>query len=33
MKAIVLDVGWVNGLAAIRSLGRAGIPWWRSITG
>ena len=26
MKAIVLDVGWVNGLAAIRSLGRAGIP-------
>jgi D-aspartate ligase len=26
VKAIVLDVGWVNGLAAIRSLGRAGIP-------
>ncbi|HXM77396.1 MAG TPA: hypothetical protein VN971_11510, partial [Thermoanaerobaculia bacterium] len=26
MKALVLDVGWVNGLAAIRSLGRAGIP-------
>lgn len=25
MKALVLDVGWVNGLAAIRSLGRAGI--------
>jgi hypothetical protein len=26
VKALVLDVGWVNGLAAIRSLGRAGIP-------
>ena len=26
MKAVVVDVGWVNGLAAIRSLGRAGIP-------
>ncbi len=26
MKALVFDVGWVNGLAAIRSLGRAGIP-------
>lgn len=25
MKGIVVDVGWVNGLAAIRSLGRAGI--------
>jgi len=25
VKALVLDVGWVNGLAAIRSLGRAGI--------
>ena len=25
MNALVLDVGWVNGLAAIRSLGRAGI--------
>ena len=24
--AVVLDVGWVNGLAAIRSLGRAGAP-------
>jgi D-aspartate ligase len=24
--AIVVDVGWVNGLAAIRSLGRAGVP-------
>ena len=24
--ALVIDVGWVNGLAAIRSLGRAGIP-------
>ncbi len=24
-KAVVADVGWVNGLAAIRSLGRAGI--------
>ena len=24
--AIVVDVGWVNGLAAIRSLGRAGMP-------
>jgi hypothetical protein len=23
--AAVIDVGWVNGLAAIRSLGRAGI--------
>jgi hypothetical protein len=23
--AVVVDVGWVNGLAAIRSLGRAGI--------
>jgi len=26
VKALVLDVGWVNGLAAVRSLGRAGIP-------
>ncbi len=26
MNALVVDVGWVNGLAAIRSLGRAGIP-------
>lgn len=26
VKAVVVDVGWVNGLAAIRSLGRAGIP-------
>jgi D-aspartate ligase len=26
VTAFVLDVGWVNGLAAIRSLGRAGIP-------
>ena len=26
MTALVLDVAWVNGLAAIRSLGRAGIP-------
>ena len=26
VKALVVDVGWVNGLAAIRSLGRAGIP-------
>jgi D-aspartate ligase len=25
VNALVLDVGWVNGLAAIRSLGRAGI--------
>ena len=25
-SAVVVDVGWVNGLAAIRSLGRAGIP-------
>jgi D-aspartate ligase len=24
--AIVVDVGWVNGLAAVRSLGRAGAP-------
>ncbi len=24
--AAVIDVGWVNGLAAVRSLGRAGIP-------
>lgn len=24
--ALVIDVGWVNGLAAIRSLGRAGVP-------
>ena len=24
--ALVVDVGWVNGLAAIRSLGRAGLP-------
>ncbi|MEX0674510.1 MAG: hypothetical protein WD067_07035, partial [Gaiellaceae bacterium] len=24
--AVVADVGWVNGLAAIRSLGRAGAP-------
>jgi D-aspartate ligase len=24
--AVVADVGWVNGLAAIRSLGRAGVP-------
>ena len=23
--AVVVDVGWVNGLAAVRSLGRAGI--------
>jgi hypothetical protein len=26
VKAVVVDVGWVNGLAAIRSLGGAGIP-------
>jgi hypothetical protein len=26
VKAIIGDVGWVNGLAAIGSLGRAGIP-------
>ncbi|HEY2938942.1 MAG TPA: hypothetical protein VGJ27_03950 [Gaiellaceae bacterium] len=26
MKAVVADVGWVNGLASIRLLGRAGIP-------
>jgi predicted ATP-grasp superfamily ATP-dependent carboligase len=26
VKGVVVDVGWVNGLAAIRSLGRAGIP-------
>src|SRR6188472_2629040 len=26
IAAAVVDVGWVNGLAAIRSLGRAGIP-------
>jgi hypothetical protein len=26
VKAVVADVGWVNGLAAIRSLGRAVIP-------
>jgi D-aspartate ligase len=26
VKALVFDVSWVNGLAAIRSLGRAGIP-------
>ena len=26
MTGLVLDVAWVNGLAAIRSLGRAGIP-------
>ena len=26
MPAVVVDVGWVNGLAAIRSLGRAGVP-------
>src|SRR5439155_7425577 len=25
VAAAVIDVGWVNGLAAIRSLGRAGI--------
>src|SRR5947208_16781082 len=25
LAAAVVDVGWVNGLAAIRSLGRAGI--------
>ena len=25
VKAVVVDVGWANGLAAIRSLGRAGI--------
>ena len=25
IAAAVVDVGWVNGLAAIRSLGRAGI--------
>src|SRR5262245_12616961 len=24
--AVVVDVGWVNGLAAIRSLGRGGAP-------
>ena len=24
--AVVVDVGWVNGLAAIRSLGRVGVP-------
>ena len=24
-SAVVVDVGWVNGLAAIRSLGRAGV--------
>ncbi len=24
--ALVIDVGWVNGLAAIRALGRAGVP-------
>jgi D-aspartate ligase len=24
--AVVVDVGWVNGLAAVRSLGRAGVP-------
>jgi predicted ATP-grasp superfamily ATP-dependent carboligase len=24
--AVVCDVGWVNGLAAVRSLGRAGVP-------
>ena len=24
--AVVVDVGWVNGLAAVRSLGRAGAP-------
>jgi D-aspartate ligase len=26
IPAAVVDVGWVNGLAAIRSLGRAGVP-------
>ena len=26
LPALVVDVGWVNGLAAIRSLGRAGVP-------
>jgi D-aspartate ligase len=26
VPAVVLDVGWVNGLAAVRSLGRARIP-------
>jgi hypothetical protein len=26
VKAVVADVGWVDGLAAIRSFGRAGIP-------
>src|SRR5256886_1905075 len=26
VPAAVVDVGWVNGLAAIRSLGRAGVP-------
>jgi predicted ATP-grasp superfamily ATP-dependent carboligase len=26
VKALVVDVGWVNGLAAIRSLGRADVP-------
>src|SRR5919199_2094893 len=26
VPAMVIDVGWVNGLSAIRSLGRAGIP-------
>ena len=25
-RQLVVDVGWVNGLAAIRSLGRAGVP-------
>jgi predicted ATP-grasp superfamily ATP-dependent carboligase len=26
VPAVVADVGWVNGLAAIRALGRAGVP-------
>ena len=26
LPAIVVDVGFVNGLSAIRSLGRAGVP-------
>ncbi len=30
--AVVVDVNWVNGLAAIRSLGRAGVPCSRSTT-
>jgi hypothetical protein len=31
VKAIVVDVGWVNGLAAIRSLGWAGTRVARSL--